>query len=162
MLPLYFVRGLSPERAIRAAAAGASLRKPVPVLHGNKTQTENGKAGLFLVKWFIETMAMNGCFWYGIPSSHFSWSVFLYLECDKTKDWMTIFHPSFIHVFSKCLLGASSGHSTVLGTGEPGVYPVFMDQAVSPPLGLMSQDIKQQRQGQKAGRRSKIVYHYYY
>ena len=50
MLPLYFVRGLSPERAIRAAAAGASLRKPVPALHGNKIQTENGKGRVILGK----------------------------------------------------------------------------------------------------------------
>ena len=62
MLPLYFVRGLSPERAIRAAAAGPSLRKPVPELHGNKTEIRMGKAGLFLVKWFIKTMTMNGHF----------------------------------------------------------------------------------------------------
>lgn len=42
-LPLYFVRGLSPERAIRAAATGRILRKPVPVLHGTHHRNKNGK-----------------------------------------------------------------------------------------------------------------------
>lgn len=85
VLPLYFVSGLSPERAIRAAAAGASLRKPVPVLHGNKTQARKGKAGLFLVKWFIKNITMHGHFRHGVTGSSFSWSVFLYLEFDKTN-----------------------------------------------------------------------------
>lgn len=40
LLPLYFVRGLSPERAIRAVAADEGLRKPLPMLLGNKTQRQ--------------------------------------------------------------------------------------------------------------------------
>lgn len=46
LLPLYFVRGLSPERAIRAVAADESLRKPLPMLLRNKTQRQEwGRQG---------------------------------------------------------------------------------------------------------------------
>lgn len=63
VLPLYFVRGLSPERAIRAAAAGVSLRKPVPVLHGNKLQRQEWERQGVLVRWLIKkNVTINRCF----------------------------------------------------------------------------------------------------
>lgn len=46
-VPLYFVRGLSPERATSAAATGRSLRMPDPVLWGHKSQTSVERVGLF-------------------------------------------------------------------------------------------------------------------
>lgn len=106
---MYFVRGLSPERVIRAAAAGASLIKPVPVLHGNNKKNNRGKNGKGRVI-LIKTMTMNEHFWHHVTSSRSSWSVFPYLEFDRTNNWIEIFHPSwFLHscvqqIFIGCFL----------------------------------------------------------
>ena len=62
--------------------------------------------------YFIKTMTMNEHFWHHVTSSRSSWSVFLYLEFDRTKSWIEIFHPSwFIHscvqqIFIQCFLNA--------------------------------------------------------
>lgn len=61
------------------------------------TETRMGKAGWFWVTWVIKTIAMNGRFWPCVPSSHFSWSVFRYLDFWQSKTWLKIFHYSFIH-----------------------------------------------------------------
>lgn len=69
---------------------------------------KNGKGRVILIK----TMTMNEHFWHHVTSSRSSWSVFPYLEFDRTKNWIEIFHPSwFIHscvqqIFTGCFLDA--------------------------------------------------------
>lgn len=113
------------------------------------TETRMGKAGWFWAKCFIKTITINRDFWHHFPSSCFS-SLFFILfyyffkftffmvsfpisRFWQTKNWIKIFHHSFIHVPNRYLLGASSVRSTALGTGEIGMHPVFMEQAVSLP-----------------------------
>lgn len=102
-LPLYFVRGLSPERATRAAATGWILRLPDPVLWGHKSQTS------------VERQRYLGEVIWGVPHWQFLWRL-------SDPGHQRMFHvwclaallPWSLHIFRTWQNRASSEHGFLI------------------------------------------------